>query len=1199
MTSVPAFARITLILSTAILLLVVIVIGALAFIAGTETGTQWAASLAKPLTQDIVQWEKLDGTLLGPLRLGGVHITQPGMDIRVQTLSLNWQPAALLRRQLKVEGFNADGVIIALTPTQSTEPDAPFDPETLQLPVNISLQEVQLSNLQVIQGELPPQQINSITLAANLDNNRLSLKHLAVRLPAGGVFVTGTSTLTNPMPLKFETSWDWILPSPNKDAAAPVSDLSIAGEFAFSGTIDWAEKIAFALDYHLLASGLEQLAPELPVQLDAMGQLQGEYLGNELWLQPLYLELGDASLQLAGQVSLPEDGDPVLDIALQWADLRWPLGAEQPDVSSPHGSLKLVGTPSDYTLELALSVTGKGIPSSDWQGRGTGDTVSLQLETLQGNLLGGQLQLSGPVEWDPQPRWTLRIQGSDLNPGELEADYPGQLSIALNSSGKFDPQLGLQAEIELQQLTGVMLGYPLSLTAHAQLDGDMVRVDRLLLDSDGNQFSASGHISGDTLAVDWQLRAPSPAALLPGAQGTLNASGNIAGSPEAPRVQAKLQGQGLQLDGLSVPSLTANVQAGLQADEKLRINITTGVVRDGEQNLLKSVQFQARGTTSSHQLSLALNTGTEQIQTTLKGGVDTEFSRWQGTLTALNAVTESFGNWQQMEPAALTLSASAATLGKTCLQNQGNAARVCAKADRTESGSNNLQVTLSDLPVEMLVQGITGEVAGQIEAELGADGAVLADATFGLSPGEVRVETQQGTRPLAHGGGKFALDIGKNGLSGIMNFMAPEQGRVTVDLKLPAFSSFPLAEIQPLGGRVQASLPDLSGLAAWIPEIDATAGHMDADLQLAGTLNHPELRGSITLADGAADIPLAGLKLRQLELRATSNPLFPGTMDLLGGMASGEGRVKLSGKLDMTDNAFELALTGDRLQVYNTGDITAELSPDMQLGWRDDLLTVRGRLTIPRADITPKLELSPASFAEDPEAAQSPGQVIAPSRDVVVINTPAGEVRERLELEAPFRIDSKVQLILGDEVKVNSMGFISRIAGDVTFTNTPDQSGLIPTADGKLSLKDGTFRAFGQDLDIEKGQLLFANVPATEPELNVRAVRWIDNDPQVTAAGVLITGSAAEPSVELFSRRQLEPSEIQSYLLTGRSGRDRDSVLSIGTYLNPRIFVGYGYNLLEKTSEFNSLFSITPRYGVGASVGEADNNMNATFTHEN
>jgi len=55
----------------------------------------------------------------------------------------------------------------------------------------------------------------------------------------------------------------------------------------------------------------------------------------------------------------------------------------------------------------------------------------------------------------------------------------------------------------------------------------------------------------------------------------------------------------------------------------------------------------------------------------------------------------------------------------------------------------------------------------------------------------------------------------------------------------------------------------------------------------------------------------------------------------------------------------------------------------------------------------------------------------------------------------------------------------------------------------------------------------------------------------------------------------------------------------VGTYLTRRLYVGYGYNLIEKTNEFNSLFSITPRYGVGANLGEADNNINLTITYEN
>ena len=165
--------------------------------------------------------------------------------------------------------------------------------------------------------------------------------------------------------------------------------------------------------------------------------------------------------------------------------------------------------------------------------------------------------------------------------------------------------------------------------------------------------------------------------------------------------------------------------------------------------------------------------------------------------------------------------------------------------------------------------------------------------------------------------------------------------------------------------------------------------------------------------------------------------------------------------------------------------------------------------------------------------------------------------------------------------------------------NPPESDELVPIARGAFEVQEGTFRSFGQDLEIQTGQLLFRAVPATEPEVNLRAVRWIDNDPKVTAVGVIVTGPATAPTLTLFSRPQLEdPAEIQSYLLTGSSSKRRDSVLSIGTYITPRLYVGYGYNLLQNTNEFNSLFSISPRIGVGGNFGEADNNVNMTVTYE-
>jgi autotransporter translocation and assembly factor TamB len=128
--------------------------------------------------------------------------------------------------------------------------------------------------------------------------------------------------------------------------------------------------------------------------------------------------------------------------------------------------------------------------------------------------------------------------------------------------------------------------------------------------------------------------------------------------------------------------------------------------------------------------------------------------------------------------------------------------------------------------------------------------------------------------------------------------------------------------------------------------------------------------------------------------------------------------------------------------------------------------------------------------------------------------------------------------------------------------------------------------------------VVYASKPVTEPELNVRAVRWIDNDPVVSSVGVLLSGPADQPLLELFSRPQLDQTEIQSYLLTGSGSNNRDSVLSIGTYLYPKLYVSYGYNLLEETNQFDTLYTITPRYGVEAKVGEADNTLNMTITYE-
>lgn len=993
----------------------------------------------------------------------------------------------------------------------------------------------------------------------------------------------------------------------------PLTLISGPYELALSGAVSWVGPILADLTYRATAQELAALDPQLPPRLDATGALRGRFEDETLVLEHLDLALEQAALVLNGQgsVRLPADAGPDLDVQLQWNSLQWPLAGEAA-VSSPEGRALLTGTPDAWNLELAMQVGGSQVPAGNWLARGEGDTRELRLEYLQGSLLDGSVSLSGSVGWDPVPSWNLQAAGKDLNPGSWQPEIPGLISFELRSDGQLEAEAGLQAAFALQQLTGELSGRPVSAAAEGTIAGDAINLASLYLVSGANRFRANGGLDGERLALEWNLQLPDPGLLLPGAAGSLEASGRFGGSVANPQLSARLAGADLQFEDQSLQRLTASVQAGSAAEAPLQLEIELRSLLQGEQTLLESVRLAAAGTTASHQLNLDVQGLSEQLQGRLEGGLDVQQLVWGGSLAALSLNSAGFGSWQLVQAASLTLAPDQLALGDTCLvgdapnaggESAGEPARICAGGAWSPAQGGRLEARLRTLAVARLLPELTGELSGDVSAAVAPGGALTARAGLTVSPGEMNVETSQGAQQLAHGGGELDLVIGPAGLNASLGFRPLQEGQLTAELALPQMNSLPLADTQPVAGRIQVELPDLSGLQGWVPDLEAVTGRIDADMRIAGYLPQPELEGELALGGGAADVPAAGLQLRDITLRLRDDPAVPGEMLLTGGLRSGKGKLEVDGRLSTRGDMLALAITGEDLEVFDTPDAQVVVAPDLSVAWGDEILKLRGQLLVPKARITPRLGLGPgpASTETTPAAARETeterGQIIAPSADVVVLGE-EGELLAPSGPQLPFRLDSEVGLVLGDKVLVKALGFNGRLAGKVTFSNPPGQAAVIPTADGRLSVRDGSFRAFGQDLEIETGQLIFRKVPVNEPEINLRAVRWIDNDPLVSAAGVQLTGPASAPVMELFSQPQLEPSEVQSYLLTGQSAAGGDSVLSIGTYLRPKLYVGYGYNLLEETSEFNSLYTITPGYGIESSVGEADNSLGVTITYE-
>src|SRR3546814_16340731 len=71
-------------------------------------------------------------------------------------------------------------------------------------------------------------------------------------------------------------------------------------------------------------------------------------------------------------------------------------------------------------------------------------------------------------------------------------------------------------------------------------------------------------------------------------------------------------------------------------------------------------------------------------------------------------------------------------------------------------------------------------------------------------------------------------------------------------------------------------------------------------------------------------------------------------------------------------------------------------------------------------------------------------------------------------------------------VRFEGFGLKSRLTGSVEAIEQP---GIATRARGEINLVDGHYKAYGQDLTIETGKLIFSGGPVTEPALEVRATR--------------------------------------------------------------------------------------------------------------
>jgi len=437
------------------------------------------------------------------------------------------------------------------------------------------------------------------------------------------------------------------------------------------------------------------------------------------------------------------------------------------------------------------------------------------------------------------------------------------------------------------------------------------------------------------------------------------------------------------------------VDVNLDTQEDLHLDIVAKEFKQGTTNI-KDLSLQGEGSVTNHSLVARMTMPQDSFSFAVTGGFFEP--RWQGQLQQLTASTAKFDNWQLQSPAALTLSATEALLGRSCLKSTQKA-KVCTQLHLKKTAESTVQATLYNISLALL-EGFL--------PEKGAFKTLMLNDELNEFP---------------HQGGQFTLQITENGLATQLKFDLLDKSGLQADFKMPRLTHVPPLGEQMLEGEIKVTLADLGILPTFVSQVDNTQGQVNMDIALGGTLTTPQVQGKIRVQKVATDLPDFGLEIKDFNLSIDSEGYD--TFKLQGQVRSGEGELNLKGEAKLTsatDWKADLNIVGKNFEVINIVDAWGLASPDIDISFAPDSLDVRGKITIPELAITPYKAASGA---------------VSVSKDVIIVHPINPEPVEVEKAPKAMALSSQVEIILGDKVTFEGAGFKSRFGGSVIASNQP------------------------------------------------------------------------------------------------------------------------------------------------------------------
>lgn len=1180
-------------------------------------------------------WKSAEGPASGPMTLRGVHVIYRGCpDVEgkpvkypackrpeVTTFSADTvviDPAIqpLLGRRLRLDAMRVQGASLDLP--RSTKPfELPRWPESLPAikpPLSIRADHIEIDGLKVSQTGVPLIDISRVRGGLDAQEDYLKVTDLSVQSDRGNFKAHGEYAPRDNYKTNFTASAS--LPAP-LGATRPAIGLRAIGNLnqlnvAASGnapgrtrallTVSGSESNptwrlsanSEGLDPDLL-QGLNSTSEHITFNLSARGAggkadidaalQRGDF---KLVVQPSKVELEEQRLSFAplvvdvmgGRITAKGSGDfkgddkGKVSFAVNARGLRYGEGANRVGASADLG---IAGTLDTWSA-MGTAVVVRGKQRADVKVDGLGDRQGVRFKTLSVVMPQGRMDADGRLDFNPVLKWDAKAKLSGFDPGYFLPAWPGSIHGDVLTQGARNARGGLEVAVDAKNLGGQLRGRALAGRGTVKLALPATAKDVLDASGDidvrlgGSAIVARGHIARD-IDIDAKLSPLNLNDVLPEAKGSVTGTLQVRGARNAPSIDANLLANGLSWANYRADHLTVVGRLPWSGQNNGDLRISARGLRAGV--AFDTLNAHARG--AMENLRLEGDARGPQGAMQFAGTAVKRGENWQGSLSRLDLTPAKGAAWRLQSTASFAQSRGGWRITPSCFAStQGG--RLCVNADWPSRGvhveGQGITAALLMPYIPVREDGTAWDIHG--EFGLRADVRPVGNGFRGTA----RITSPQAGINLDLKNRKTAFNFSNLDIDGRFDgnsWQARLSAGFNGEGKLAANISAGYDMNAPLSGFVDIDTRDLTLMELLSPDIVDPTGHLSGRIQLGGRLGSPALGGDARLSDFRAEIPSLGIILREGNLRLGAQA--DGNARITGSLKSGDGTLNIDGTLGWRgqDTPLQLNVRGKNILVSDTRDLYAVVDPDVLVKFSaGQPLVVTGTVGIPDG----RIELERLSNGKKR------------SSDVVVLDPIDPKANSKTAL------DMNLLLVLGDNVNLKGFGLTGTLGGQLRVRMQP---GVETLATGTLNVA-GRYRAYGQNLKITRGRLLWSNDPVANPLLDVSAEREIGD----VTAGIKVTGRASRPQAEVWSNPASSQSDALAYLTLGRplSGLDSSeeqqvsaasaaltaggsllasqlgsriglddagvmhsralggSVLGVGKYLSPKLYVSYGVSLL-------------------------------------